>query len=134
MDPASISSGWAYFVGPKLVDSGTIAAPAKHSVGARLGAIYSQYVDTFRGRSVLECHVEQLPRRCHHYTHWSVGVIAAALSHVGCPDVRGDIPVRSWQKHCNWSAIETTWKERGLKSEDELAAICMGKYWMGVAA
>lgn len=129
IDPASISSGWALFKGKELVDHGTISVDRKFSVYIRLMHISSLYRTNFSSFNLDEVHIEQLPRRCHHFTHWSAGVIGCTLQ-AFASTVDADIPVRSWQKHANWDDIEDSWKKRGLKSEDELAAICMGEYWV----
>lgn len=103
----------------------------KKSVFERLSAIYTLYRSTIVTDSVDECHIELLPRRCHHFTHWSVSVIGMAvyLSSKAFVDVKADIPVKAWQKHSGWDAVKTKWAEMECDSEDELAAICMGSYY-----
>jgi hypothetical protein len=82
--------------------------------------------------SIDEVHIEQLPRMCHIFTHWSVGIIGHALfPHVSSRSIAGDIPVKAWQKATNWKDRKEKWKEAGCKSEDQLAAICMGEYYVG---
>lgn len=131
IDPASISSGWAYYQGKKLVSHGTIATDKKWSVFTRLHDIWSNYRRLVVSGSVDEVHIEQLPRRCHHFTHWSVGVIGHALfPSVSSSQIFGDIPVKAWQKASNWNDRKEKWKEAGYSSEDELAAICMGEYFV----
>lgn len=129
IDPASISSGWAIFQGKELQSHGTIAVSKKFSIFNRLEYLRNCYSSTFNRAGFDEVHIEQLPGRCHHYTHWSVGVIGTALQPYA-KTVAGDIPVRSWQKSTGWREIETEWAERGYKSEDEFAAVCMGRYWI----
>jgi len=75
-----------------------------------------------------EVHIETMPRRVHHLCMWSVGVIGLALFKF-TGNICDDIPVKSWQKHCDWNSIEDKWEEAGLGSEDELAAMMMGKWY-----
>ena len=131
IDPASISTGWAYYVGKQLKASGTISTDKKLDVVARLTNIWAEYRSTIVSGSIDEVHIEQLPRRCHHYTHWSVGVIAHALYPI-CRTIRADVAVKSWQKHSGWVTGKSGWKEAGFTSEDESAAVHIGKYWMEV--
>lgn len=124
VDPASISSGWALFTDGKLVNSGTIAVDKRDNIFVRLCKIYKGYKKLDK---VEEVHIEQLVRNTHIYTHWSVSVIAIALHHSGC-NIFADIPIASWQKYTDWQGerkLLDSYK-RGLKSEDELAAIGMG--------
>jgi hypothetical protein len=46
--------------------------------------------------------------------------------------VDADIPIRSWQKYVDWNGSKkrlASYKKR-VESEDELAAIGMGLYWL----
>lgn len=136
IDPASISTGWAYFIGSELKSHGTIAVPQKLDVFTRLHQIWLQYVSTIVQGSLDEVHIELLPKRCHHYTHWSVGVIGAALMWSGWQDsliIKGDIPVKAWQKAVDWNGKRAIIKKSALHevaSEDEEAAIGMGLYYI----
>lgn len=131
IDPASVSSGWALFKGKALCASGTVLADKKLNVVARLQQVWSEYRHIFKALAIDEVHIEMMPRRVHHYTIWSVGVIALALyPYVATDKIKDDVPVRSWQKHCDWNSIETEWKERGYTSEDEMAAIEMGRWYL----
>jgi len=130
IDPASISTGWALFNERKFVASGTIDIDNELPVFKRLSALYRQYKQTATIK-LDEVHIEQLPRNCHVYTHWSVGVIGSSLADI-CSDIRADIPIQSWQKFCEWKSKRTplvSYQGR-VKSEDELAAIGMGLYWV----
>ena len=129
IDPASISSGWAIFEGSTYVKSGTIAVDRKLDVFKRLSLLSSLYYNFVVDGSIDEIHIELLPRRCHIYTHYSVGVIGTALSRK-CDIIKGDIPVQSWQKATAWDERKEHWAAKGLDSEDQLAAICMGEYWV----
>lgn len=131
IDPASISTGWAYFVGKELKNHGTIAVENALDVFTRLGKISRLYYQTVVTDSVDEVHIEQLPRRCHHYTHWSVGVIGTAIV-PHCTNIKADIPVPSWQKHCEWKSGAKRVKALAgrVGSEDELAAIGMGLWYV----
>lgn len=75
----------------------------------------------------LEVHVEQLVRNTHIYTHYSVGIIAAAFAPYA--EVFLDIPIQSWQKHAQWDEFKSIYQDLGCLSEDEFAAMCMGRYW-----
>jgi Holliday junction resolvasome RuvABC endonuclease subunit len=130
IDPASISSGWAIFEGKTYVKSGTIAVDKRLDVYARLSLLSSLYYNFVVDGSLDEIHIEQLPRRCHIYTHYSVGVIGTSLSRK-CSVIKGDIPVKSWQAATGWEARKKGWADVNCTSEDELAAICMGEYWVG---
>ena len=129
IDPASISSGWAIFDGAVYVKSGTIAVDKKLDVYARLRLLSSLYYNFVVDGSLDEIHIEQLPRRCHIYTHYSVGVIGSALSSK-CAVIKGDIPVKSWQAATGWEFRKKNWANVKCTSEDELAAICMGEYYV----
>lgn len=133
IDPASRSSGWSLFNGGSLVKSGTISI-SNDDPYRRLADIYDAYLALgfFLSQTGLRpgaVHVEQLPRSCHIYTHYSVGIIGAALCQTGA-QVKGDVPIKAWQKHANWKARLKDWAKEGYKSEDEFAAVCMGKYWL----
>jgi hypothetical protein len=131
VDPASISTGWAYYVGKELKSHGTIATDKKWAVFTRLHDIWRQYRSLVVSGSIDEVHIEQLPRRCHFFTHWSVGAIGHALfPSVASHKILGDIPVKAWQKASNWESRKANWKNVACKSEDELAAICMGEYFV----
>ena len=130
IDPASISSGWAYFKGLELVSHGTISTNAKSSIFDRLSSIWVGYRHLDFSGPIQEVHIEKLPRRCHHYTMWSVGVIGHALTRLTL-NIKDDVPVKSWQKHANWQRESDVWKRLGYSSEDEFAAICMGYWYIG---
>lgn len=132
IDPASISSGWALYEGAKLVAHGTVATEKKWSVFVRLHDIWRQYRQ-LSFTNLDEVHIEKLPRRCHHYTMWSVGVIGHALVPL-TSKIDDEAPVKSWQKHVSWRDVEGSWKERGYKSEDEFAAVCIGKWYVETRA
>ena len=78
-----------------------------------------------------EVHIEQLVTRTHIYVHWSVGAVGAFLRPL-CRVVAADIPIQSWQRHCDWKGhrapLETY--QGQVDSEDELAAIAMGLYYV----
>jgi hypothetical protein len=129
VDPASISSGWALFDDAQFVKSGSVCADVKDTIFRRLKFVYKSY-RALRGRAG-EVHIEQLPRRCHIYTHWSVSVIGLALWSFRC-GVVADVPVRSWQRFADWHGAKApleAYKGR-VASEDELAAIGMGLWWV----
>ena len=133
VDPASISSGWALFEGTELLKSGTVQVEAKDAVWTRLRHVYYEYLSLANSVEMLkvsEVHIEQLPRRCHIYTHYSVGTIGTAFSPNGCK-ISGDIPVKSWQAHCDWHGSKKGLEayQGGVDSEDELAAIGMGLWY-----
>lgn len=131
IDPASNSTGWALFEGKQLLTSGTITADGEKNSFVRLEVIGLQY-ETLgaRLRVIDECHIERMAGRPSHIVHHSVGVIGYALG-AYCLEVNADIPVQSWQKHCDWKTTKAAleaYKGR-VASEDELAAIGMGLYY-----
>lgn len=130
IDPASISSGWALYRGSTLVDHGTVLADKRLGVFARLQSIATHYKELSKRLSYEEFHIEKMPRRVHYYTIWSCGVIGTSLKHSLC-DGKDDIPVRSWQKFVDWDTIRDDWEGQYV-SQDEWAAICMGRYYLGV--
>lgn len=79
-----------------------------------------------------EVHIEQLPRSCHIYTHYSVCAAAIAFAGRGI-SICGDIPIQSWQKAVDWNGEREALKTYKVASEDELAAIGMGLYYVSKA-
>lgn len=132
IDPASIQSGWALFEDSTLVASGTVRAPSKESPAKRLRAIYRAYSAIRKQHGPFhEVHIERLVRMTHIYTHYSVGVLMCAFAGIRGP-VSGDVNIKSWQKHVAWCherARLTEYKAR-VESEDELAAVGMGLYYL----
>jgi len=63
--------------------------------------------------------------------HWSVGVIGAALAPYSML-VDDCITISSWQAHCHWKGIKECWEARGYTSEDEMAAVEMGRWFVDV--
>lgn len=128
IDPASISTGWALFKGPKLVAHGTVAVDRKLPIFKRLSAVYRQYAQS--KINVEEVHIEQLVRNTHIFTHWSVAVIGLAFTD-RCASVEADIPIQSWQAHVRWKTDQAPLSafKGSVHSEDELAAIGMGLYY-----
>lgn len=131
IDPASISSGWAYFNDKELLAHGTIATPKEFNVWTRLADIVSKYRTTMVDGSIDEVHIELLPRRCHIYTHYSVACIGYSL-YSKCGKIHPDIPIKSWQKATDWNGKRKCILDARVhneSSEDELAAIGMGIYY-----
>lgn len=109
--------------------SGTVATDRKLSIFHRLFNIWHLYRALKVEGPVHEVHIEKLPRRCHHYTMWSVGVIGLALTKFTL-NIDDAIPVKSWQKHAGWQRESKVWQTLGYTSEDEMAAICMGRWYV----
>lgn len=131
VDPASISSGWALFEGSKLVGQGTVLADKRRTVFERLSYVYGQYLAINQLEQYEEVHIEKIPRRCHHYTIWSVAVIGLALYSLSGGPVDDDLPVRSWQKVVNWRGNEKAWQLKlQAGSEDETVAVLLGHYYL----
>lgn len=134
IDPASISSGWALFRGSELISSGTVLVEKKLPPFERLKLVYLHYLtlsNQYLAKEIEEVHIEQLPRSCHIYTHYSVCAAAIAIVSPSC-SVAGDIPISSWQKAVDWNgerAALAAYQER-VSSEDELAAIGMGLWYV----
>lgn len=129
VDPASISTGWAAFRGTQLIEHGTIKVKAVKSTAERLGPIFDAYHDLFARLCPDETHVEQFAGRVHHKCVMSVGAILAAAYMAGVP-AEQDVPVSSWQKHADWHGDRPEAKNFETQSEDELAAILMGRWWL----
>lgn len=132
IDPGSQSMGYAFVDSSdgRLV-SGTIKASGKH-LPSRIHRLFEQTKFIFSSfAEVDEVHVETLVMRTHHVCIWSVGIVAAAAGRFW-PNVKfaQDIPIKAWQKHCDWDKIENTWKEKGYGSEDEMAAVCMARFYL----
>ncbi len=131
IDPASISSGWALFEGSKCIASGTVLVNKKDAPFIRLKEVARRYLDlslTHWAQHVEEVHIEQLPRSCHIYTHYSVCAAAIAFASGKCT-VAGDIPVQSWQKYVDWNGERKILATYKVESEDQQAAIGMGLYY-----
>jgi Holliday junction resolvasome RuvABC endonuclease subunit len=142
IDPASWSTGWAYFVNGQYADSGTIAVPkptgkTRISAEERIRIIHDEYKELNSDLIIDEVHIEKFGGRPSHMLHWAVGAIAVAFDYD--VSVRQDIPVKSWQKFAGWNSKGKKLKVgKQLKpylqlvhSEDQLAAIGMGMYWNG---
>lgn len=132
IDPASISSGWAYFRNQKLEAQGSVVVDKKLPPFVRLMQVYYSYLELANnapGPLIQEVHIEQLPRRCHIYTHYSVAVAGIAFASSDC-QVWGDIPVKAWQKYTDWHGERAMLKGYTVQTEDELAAIGMGLYYV----
>jgi hypothetical protein len=118
------------------MQSGTFVVDRKKNIFRRLCEVFAHYRDIV-DCDIDEVHIEQLVRNTHIYTHWSVAVIGIAL-YLQCGSVDANIPIQSWQKHNGWrkakggvevgKVLETYRKK--VSSEDELAAIGMGLFWV----
>jgi len=133
IDPASCGtscSGWALFEGLELVKSGIVHVEHKNNIFQRLMEIEETYRDLKFAKTPTEVHFELLPRRCHIYTHWSVGCIGAALWTPDVTLIKDDIAVTSWQKYCDWHGGKERLADHKGRQNDELAAIGMGLYYV----
>jgi uncharacterized protein with HEPN domain len=101
-----------------------------HQRNRKIGLIYEQLAVELGDLDAV--YIEQLVRRTHIYTHYSVGVIGAATAGIS-KDVQGNIPIRPWQKFTDWHGKKAPLRSYAnlVDSEDELAAIGMGLYWIG---
>lgn len=129
IDPASISTGWAIFDGSTYVVSGTIAVDKSVPIFGRLKMICNAYTAlNAKFWMIKEVHIEQLVRNTHIHTHWSVGAIGSVFG----GKTKADIPIRGWQKYCEWGDKRTRLVpfKKLVKSTDELAAIGMGLYYV----
>ena len=116
----------------ELIKHGTVAVDKKLPVFERLVLVYQKYYELacqLTKLEIEEVHIEQLPRSCHIYTHYSVAIIGMPFAHKHC-SVVGDIPISSWQKHCDWNGEREILKAHKVSSEDELAAIAMGLWYI----
>lgn len=131
IDPASKSAGWALFEGRTLIDHGTILVDGGRNVEHRLADMFRRFQQLGQSLDWEEAHIEQLVRMTHIYTHYSVGVIMAALcTPNNFKPVRGDVPISSWQKVSGWKTGRALIAGIEVESEDEAAAISMGIYWV----
>jgi hypothetical protein len=128
IDPASISSGWAIFVNKELFRSGSVVVKHKDPI-VRLVKIFEQYKSLANNWPAEEVHIEQFGGRPHHLLHWSVGVIGTALK-TDTNVVKQDVPVKAWQKFVDWEGSRELLVDSPVNTEDELAAIGMGLYWV----
>src|SRR5688572_25877167 len=106
IDPGSISTGWALFVGSTFMMSGTVASAQADKGDAdafrRLALIVGRY-GPLSQELLDEVHFEQLVTRTHHYTHWSVGAIGAFFAACNKDvEVLADVAISSWQRFCGW--------------------------------
>ena len=111
--------------------SGTVAVSKLFDVYERIALIHKLYTELQFPVAIDEVHIEQLVRNTHIFTHYSVGAIG--MSFVDrCRHIKADIPFSSWQAHCEWKANKTPLEayKGQVRSEDELAAIGMGLYWL----
>jgi hypothetical protein len=74
-------------------------------------------------------HIETLNYGTHYMCIWSVGVIGALFASNGS-NVFQDVPIKSWQRHSNWENEKGDWARYGHASEDEFAAVCMGRWYL----
>jgi hypothetical protein len=134
VDPGSTSAGWALYDGERLLDSGTCAAKKGGNAFDRLSVVGRGFIEAFHldfksKSNIDEVHIETLNYQTHFMCLWSVGVIGFLFATHGV-SVYQDVWIKSWQKHAGWAAVKDAWKERGFKSQDEWAAVCMGAWWL----
>jgi Holliday junction resolvasome RuvABC endonuclease subunit len=129
IDPGSTSAGWALFHDDTLVSSGTVDATGKDQF-ARLTDIRQgfQYLYASMVR-IDEVHIETLNYQTAYACIWSVGVIGQLFQERGAT-VSQDVYIKSWQKHAGYKKGDGQWKLNACTSEDEWAAICMGRWWL----
>lgn len=134
VDPASTKTGWALFRGEKIVSHGTIQITGTDKF-KRLFDLFTEY-SKLMSLNLDEVHIECIPvafnrRQAFNMKPlmYSVGVIAIALWD-GFTEIYDDIIPTAWQKHVNWERKRKCLKRYHAKSEDELAAIFMGKYYL----
>jgi len=122
------------FKGRVLMDAGPMIGTGTN-IFARLRCLYYKYRSLYYdhrkrfGFDQADVHIEQLPRQCHHYTHWSVGVIGVAFED---DNILADLPVQSWQKYAEWKGERLPLKPylESVSTDDELAAIGMGLWYL----
>lgn len=132
IDPASRSSGWAQFIGPKFEKAWTFELKDKDPF-VRLHQLSSLVHNFVVDGSVQEAHIETMNYGVHYACIWSVGVIGATLARKDIK-VEQDIPVKAWQKDANWKETQYLWETIHSPwpwaSEDEWAAYNMGVWWL----
>lgn len=149
IDPGTKSTGWSFWVNRQMVEHGTIrCTDFKTSWEFRLAEIGIQYKNLYKMLKPDIVYIERLVRNTHIYCHYSVGHVGAifAANGVICSP---SISIKSWEAHVKWHQERRPLKQyfksdwtvvrsekkplqekhfRGIKSEDEGAAIGMGKY------
>jgi hypothetical protein len=129
VDPGSKSAGWALYEGPNFIASGTCAAEGVNPF-TRLNVVLRLLSQQLNDKwPVDEAHIERLNYKTHYICLWSVGVLGSYLAGRGA-EVQQDIDISPWQKHNNWKEEKGDWKTHGFASEDEFAAVCMGRWWL----
>lgn len=132
IDPASNSTGYAFFVGATLVQSGNIVVDNKKKPtrpdADKLRDLFEEYHELSIALAPDEVHIEQLNYGTHFKCIWSVGAIMAAFGNG--PVVQQDISPGSWKKHAQWDGHDTTAGPYQGLLEDERAARCMGDYYL----
>lgn len=131
VDPGSKSAGWAYFEGKKCIAVGTWRMTEKNAF-SRLAKLFTLAMFTVLQYSPAEVHFEIMNHRVHHIVIQSVGVIGAAAASKA--RVSESVPIKSWQKHCNWEEIQHKWETVDspvlFDSEDAWAAYWQGVWWL----
>jgi Holliday junction resolvasome RuvABC endonuclease subunit len=146
IDPAGRSTGWAIFNDTEYVESGTIAVQLTKeedklkgddrlvSALGRIRIISIRYYQLLSnlGYLVEEAFIERLMTATSIHCHWAVGSISSALYSAGVKRVSPTISVTSWQKEVDWKGKRGKLKPwiKMVDSEDELAAIGMGLYYV----
>lgn len=143
VDPGSTKIGWALFADKKLAVSGRFHAKSKDKF-ERIADVWRLFYNLMTKYKIEEIHIESLniPMARHMAMNmkalfYSVGAIAAACAIYNIP-VKDDINVPAWKKYIDWNKTKTReGKREKLKpyiqkgmSEDEMAAISMGLYFV----
>lgn len=143
VDPGSTKIGWALFVDKKLAVSGRFQAKAKDKF-VRIADIWRLFYNLMTKYKVEEVHIEciNIPMTRQIAMNmkalfYSVGAIASACA-IYNVTVQDDINVPAWKKYIDWNKTKTReGKREKLKpyiqkemSEDEIAAISMGLYFV----
>lgn len=149
IDPGTKSTGWSFWIDKVLVEHGTIQCNNPKDKWqfrlAEIGAQYKNLADMLKPDHVF---IERLVRNTHIYVHYSVGHLAAIFAARGILS-SPTISIKSWESHVKWHNerrplthyFKGNWIQqrangkplevkhfRGIKSEDEGAAIGMGKW------
>jgi hypothetical protein len=141
IDPASTKTGWAIFDDFRLLNSGSISATG-NDVFKRLSQIAVEYATEIYPYNYEEIHFENIPvsnrlgkQAVMRPLMYSIGAIGQMLYRDGLK-ISVDIPVKSWQKYVDWNGERTRLceYENHVESEDELAAIGMGLWYVNIKA
>lgn len=137
IDPASRSTGWAYFEQGVLREHGTVESSLPLAI-ARLSELYQAYLKLGECLQPGVVVVEQMNRSVNYLVVWSAAVLNMAIydsqtSGFVCTDFKQQSP-STWKAWLTKNNIDRQSLLFGFtcKSEDEATAIAMGAAFYGL--